>query len=442
LYTSRPLLSMRLFRLVVVAAYGLLIGCGGSHVNPQTPTSSSTSDAIASNSNGAYPDSTFLKIYSFTHADFLSAAQPFLFTNGKFYGTSFGGQYNCGSVYSLTPDQQFEKFTLHNVYTFKGKTDGCNPSGKLVLSGTTLYLATENGGGTSCFEGCGTVVSMPLGGGSDKVLYAFKGNSDGSGPLLGLTLVAGNLYGTTVLGGSKGGGIVFKVPTAGGSEKILFAFASPGAKGTSAGAFGVIQVGNYLYGTTGAGGGKACSGGCGTVYQLPLDGGSIKTLHVFQGGSDGSGPGGVIAIGQTLYGVTGKGGDTGATCGSGYPGCGTVYKLSTGGGAKTTLLAFKGGSSGGDPSAQLLNVGSKLYGVGFWGGSTKPPCSGECGTIFSLPVSGGSETVLHTFAETDGMFPSARLVAQNGYLYGTTQYGGTINSQCLIGCGVAFKVEE
>ena len=103
------------------------------------------------------------------------------------------------------------------------------------------------------------------------VLHAFTGG-DGSGPIAGLLRDgAGNLYGTTRNGGDSGAGVVFKVsPT--GAETVLHSFTG-GADGGYPLA-GLIRDGaGNLYGTTNLGGLGVCkvngeSKGCGVVFRL------------------------------------------------------------------------------------------------------------------------------------------------------------------------------
>jgi uncharacterized repeat protein (TIGR03803 family) len=100
---------------------------------------------------------------------------------------------------------------------------------------------------------------------------------DGGGPTAGLIRdAAGNLYGTTILGGSTdgnlGNGVVFKLDT-NGEETVLYSFCAEeknctdGAEPTA----GLIRdaAGN-LYGTTAYGGGGCFKSGCGVVFKLTL----------------------------------------------------------------------------------------------------------------------------------------------------------------------------
>jgi uncharacterized repeat protein (TIGR03803 family) len=91
------------------------------------------------------------------------------------------------------------------------------------------------------------------------------------------------------------------------------------------------------------------------------------------------------------------------------------------------VYAFKGGTGGSLPLADLLVVNGKLYGTTSSGGELK--CAGGCGTIFSFDPA-GTYRVLHSFLGMphDGAFPYAGLILVNGNLYGTTSIGGAAKS--------------
>ena len=167
------------------------------------------------------------------------------------------------------------------LYTFEGTTDGNTPNGNLVADSAGNLYGTAGGGGKHCNGyGCGVVFEITAGG-REKVLYAFAGRSDGSGPQGGLIRDnKGNLYGTATTGGAGYGGVVSKITPRGG-EKVLYAFTDGSDGGWPE--TGVIRdkQGN-LYGTTELFGQYYC----GTVFKLALDG-TETTLYTFTGGSDG-----------------------------------------------------------------------------------------------------------------------------------------------------------
>lgn len=197
-----------------------------------------------------------------------------------------------------------------------------------------------------------------------------------------------------------------------GSQKVLYTFTG-GLDGSQPYQAGVIfdPAGN-LYGVTQYGGAY----GLGTVFQLtPSPGGAWTetVLHSFTGVPDGKQPQGGLAIdgAGNLYGTTSWGGDPSA-------GCGTVFELSpsNSGWTFTVLHAFTNGLDGCSPQADLFLSGSFLMGTTAGGGA------GSQGTVFSLPISGGSEWVWD-LRGTNGEFPGGLGFFPFG-TYGTAYFGG------------------
>jgi uncharacterized repeat protein (TIGR03803 family) len=306
---------------------------------------------------------------------------------GNFYGTTGeGGGGNCGggcgTVFKVAPDA-----TETILYAFQGAADGVGPVGNLIADASgDLFGVTYGGGsfgGSDCAdEGCGTVFEV-MANGAKKTLYTFLGRSDGWQPRAGLQMDnAGNLYGTTSGGGSApncpngsdGCGTVFEVAPD-GTETILHAF-----QGASDGAAPISNLiadsaGN-LYGTT-AGGGSCSLGflGCGTVFKLAPDG-TETVLYALRGGdTDGWAPEAGVVMDKkgNLYGTTYYGGST--SCGG--SGCGVVFEVLPNG-KETVLERFKA-KQGRNPSAGLL-LGKKdiLYGTTTTGGKHND------GVVFSV----------------------------------------------------------
>ena len=252
------------------------------------------------------------------------------------------------------------------------------------------------------------------------VLYSFNG-SGGSAPRAGLIRdAAGNLYGTTMLGGASGSGVVFKLTKSG--ETVLYCFTG-GADGRNPYGGLVADSAGNLYGTTLHGG----SSGKGVVFKLDPTG-NETVLHSFTGVADGGQPLGTLIRDSAgnLYGTTTTGGVA-----SGAIGHGTVFKVANTN--LTVLYTFSGGPDGDEPEAGLLRDSSgNLYGTTFFGGSGSLT-SGQ-GVLFKVRTD-GSETVLHTFPGAAGVHPAASLIGDStGNLYGTatgSQSGG----------GVVFKVD-
>jgi uncharacterized repeat protein (TIGR03803 family) len=84
----------------------------------------------------------------------------------------------------------------------------------------------------------------------------------------------------------------------------------------------------------------------------------------------------------------------------------------------------------------LVAVNGTLYGATSGGGEH------SVGTVFSVTRS-GHERLLHSFALLDGggFFPDAGLVYSKGYLYGTTNGGGSSAAGVVFRTTLSGKVE-
>jgi uncharacterized repeat protein (TIGR03803 family) len=134
----------------------------------------------------------------------------FMDASGNLYGTTRGGGCCGGVVFKLTPKPrgQWQETVL---YAFQGGADGYEPNaGVVVDKAGNLYGSTDYGG-----QGCGVIYKLaprPKGKWKYTVLYSFYGGVDGCIPEGNLVLdKKGNLYGSTVLAGSGGYGVVFEL---------------------------------------------------------------------------------------------------------------------------------------------------------------------------------------------------------------------------------------
>jgi uncharacterized repeat protein (TIGR03803 family) len=267
-------------------------------------------------------------LYSFSDkgtGGFVPQAAVIADSMGNFYGTTAeGGDFGFGTVFKL--DAAGNATVL---YSFTGGKDGGSPAASLVFDAAgSLYGTTASGGSTQCVRGCGVVFKLEASG-KETVLHSFIGAPDGVNPVANLVRdAAGDLYGTTVGGGSHNSGIVFKLaPT--GKETVLHDFAgSPDGALPEAGL--IRDAKGNLYGTTNAGGDSNCAinagPGCGIVFRLDKQG-EETVLYSFTGAADGGFP--VAALVRdgsgNLYGTTELGGKTG--CGVMNQGCGVVFKI-------------------------------------------------------------------------------------------------------------------
>ncbi len=212
-------------------------------------------------------------------------------TNYTLFGTTFFGGTNgngpgtggYGTVYKINSDGTGFQ-TLHVFATGQNATNGYGPAGGLALSGNTLYGTTSGGGK----NGTGTIFKMGTDGSNFMVLKSFSAyafeivngyynstNADGMAPEGDLILDGSTLYGTTLEGGTNGGGgVVYSINTNGGNFTLYHSFSSPTDNGS--GVFtnsdgggtrsGLLLLRNTLYGTTPSGG----TNGGGTVFAIAL----------------------------------------------------------------------------------------------------------------------------------------------------------------------------
>jgi uncharacterized repeat protein (TIGR03803 family) len=244
----------------------------------------------------------------------------------------------CGTVFTINPSSG----AFHTLYKFAGSPDGSNPQAQLVNVGGTLYGTTVEGGDpTFCTNpgSCGTVFAIDPATGSERVVYSFSGGIDGARPESALTYARGRLYGTTAYGGSGGScsdvecgnGTVYSVELSTGEERVVYRFAGPpdGATPKS----GLLFKGGTLYGTTEEGGARGGEGSqTGTVYAIDASTRRETVLYKFPvslaiqaQASRGENPQvGLVSVGQSLYGTTTFGGNY--MCDSDF-GCGTVFSI-------------------------------------------------------------------------------------------------------------------
>jgi uncharacterized repeat protein (TIGR03803 family) len=350
--------------------------------------------------------------------------------DGNLYGTTYaGGSNNSGTVFRI--DNPSAVPTESVIYSFGATpTDGVNPQGGVVQgSDGNLYGTTLFGGSGTCPYGCGTVfmITSPSSSSTESVIYSFAGGIDGVNPAASLIQASdGNLYGTTLSGGgTNANGTVFKIsnPSTAPTESVIHSFT-----GANDGAFPYAPLieaadGN-LYGSAFSG------SGTGVIFRIsnPSTSPMESVIHTFTGGVDGAYPiGGVIqATDSNLY---------GSTSGGGSSGHGTVFEINNPSTSPTesVLYSFAGGADGASPSASVLEGSDgNLYGTTVNGGGPS-----GVGTVFEIsnPSTSPTESIIYSFTRgTDGTYPRASLIqATDGNLYGTAAAGGSSN--CALGCG-------
>jgi uncharacterized repeat protein (TIGR03803 family) len=311
----------------------------------------------------------------------------------------------------LSPAEASTATVLHSFCVQQGCPDGGLPQAGLLDENGLLY-GTATIGGANISPGA--LFSIDPHSGVETVIYSFGFSGDGQNPDAGVISFKGKLYGTTTQGGAYDYGSVFSFDLTTGEEKILHSFNvySQDAIYPSA---ELAVAKSELYGMTYQGGVHEL----GAIYAVDPKTGSETVAYSFPGSAeDGYSPSGrLLNVRGLLYGTTNAGGANRE---------GTVFSFNPATGTETVLYSFcyqQGCTDGGAPNGDLIEKSGKLYGTTYSGGAYGG------GTVFSLDLISGTETVLHSFcAQTicaDGGGPSAGLLEADGTLYGTTIVGGT-----------------
>jgi uncharacterized repeat protein (TIGR03803 family) len=194
-------------------------------------------------------------------------------SDGKLYGTSYaGGVSNGGTVFSI--EKNGTGFAL--LKSFDCVTGGCFPVGGLIEgSDGNLYGTTHSSNSSG-----GTVFTMAKNGTGYTLLKTFDCFGDACNPQAKVIEgTDGNLYGTTVNGGTSGGGTIFTIAKNGSGYILLKSFdctnpadgCNPSIGGLTEGSDG------NLYGMTDVGG----TTNQGTIFTVAKNGSGFTFLKSF-----------------------------------------------------------------------------------------------------------------------------------------------------------------
>jgi uncharacterized repeat protein (TIGR03803 family) len=304
------------------------------------------------------------------------------------------------------------QYSLTTLATFNGTNGSGAYSGLLADASGNLYGTTLDGGTSSK----GTVYEIAAGTHTLSTLVTFNG-TNGLYPQSG-TLIAdasGNLYGTTNGYPGTSNGTVFEI--AAGTHVLTTLATFSGSNGSLPVGGLIADSSGNLYGITELGG----SNNDGTVYEIAAGTHAISTLVNFNG-TNGKNPWCTLVADShgNMFGTTELGGANSN---------GTVFEIAAGTHAFSTIACNY--SSGILPFGGLIiDANGNLYGTANGGGSAD-----GYGTVFEIAAGTNTFTALATFNGANGSYPSGALLADSkGNLYATASGGGTSND------GTVFEI--
>ena len=301
---------------------------------------------------------------------------------GNLYGTDAGNiNGGGGAVYQLL--RQGQKYTYHEIKLFHNN-DGSTPLARLVIDAAgNLYGTTRLGGANPRY---GTIFELsPADGGQQwnlTTLYNFTSESYEASGLV--RDASGNLYGTTFFGGTNHLGTVFELSPSGTAPwtyQVIHNFTSAEGGGPNTGL--VLDSSGNLYG-----GQYTVDGTYSGIFELSPgpDGAWTETdVRTFDGFTDGAQPSGPLAFDSAgnLYGSNAAGGQYGA---------GTAFRLTpiAGGGWNFSVIHAFGASPLTDgyypQGGVILDSRDNVYGVTNSVGPT-------AGNVFELSPGAGGQWI-------------------------------------------------
>lgn len=325
--------------------------------------------------------------------------------------------FGQGSAFART--QEANIIPLHSLGVTTITDAPAKPRGNLtVADGGNVYLTSTAGGA----NGVGAVSRMTPAGDLTTIYSFTRDGTGGNNPFSGVIQASdGNLYGTAYVGGTGNGGSIYRLTLAGVATHIHSFDNSKKEPFFPYGGLVQASDGN-LYGTTLRGG----SNDAGTIFRIALDG-TFTLLHEFNGGQ-GENPEGTLiqAADGNLYGTTMQGGNggRGTIFRISLAGAFTsVFSFPSLSAFSTAGIAIN--ATGANPRAALLQAADgNFYGTAYQGGPN------GYGTVYRMTPS-GTVTVVHAFTGPNfgGAFPLSSVTQDaGGNLYGTTERGGAINS--------------
>lgn len=356
---------------------------------------------------------------------------------GNLYGTAQSGglancpvsPYGCGTVFKLT--RHGSGWTFNVIYKFTGVSDGWQPQTIAIGPDGNLYGTTYFGGPYCAPYGCGTVFRLQPPAAFCQsascswvktTLYQFGDLETGSNSSQTVTFdQAGNVYGTTGVGGSNGSGTVWELVHANGTWTYNLLYNRELSGGLSDTGVVFDAAGNLW--DTGYGGRLQCGAPqyvlCGILWKLTPSGSgwNFDWLYSF------TAAGGGLPSSSLIFDPAGN--VYGTVSDDGPLGGGGVFQYVPSSGTYTLLYNAAGnpGDYNGPQGAPAMDQAGNVYAA--------DPSNGAhgAGYVFKLTPQNGSWvfTDLHDFADgNEGYAPYGPLVVDAvGNVYGVNE-GGVI----------------
>jgi uncharacterized repeat protein (TIGR03803 family) len=319
-----------------------------------------------------------------------------------FWGlSSYGGQNNAGTVFTLTNAGVFTKRADLQL------NDGNTMRSELTKATDGFHYGVAYGGGHT---GVGLLFRFDPATNAYTILHHMQ-PSTGSNPDKGVMQASnGKLYGVCRFGGANGAGTLYEydLTTNTFTKRVDFG----GANGVQPRGRLVEVSGGRLVGVTQQGG--SGSPGFGTAFDFDINTNTFTKRTNFLGGTSGANPASGLVPNPTnanqLLGTCTAGGAN--SVGIIYS-----YNINTYGIVKRADLSTATGSV---PFAELCAVGGVMYGLASAGGTNL------LGTVFSYDATTFAVTKLFDLSTSSGNTPYGRLIlASNGLLYGLTSKGSS-----------------
>ncbi len=291
---------------------------------------------------------------------------------GNIVGDTFaGGTNGQGTIFELTGSSSGYSASPITLFNFDQYPNINSPSGNVLFdSSGNLYGYTQFGPpGTS-----GTVFELAktANGYASIPTYLFNfpgmlvGNATYSNGIGKLAMDANGDFFSVVINEhvNSGGDVieVAKTPTGYASTPTTLGTI---ASGLAIGVAVVVDPAGDVFGTTGLGG----TNGVGSIFEIPKTAfgyGAVTTLYSFTSGTDGKLPDDIIIDSAgNLYGIANNGGANGG---------GTVWELEKTGGVYSTSLTVLhsfSGNDGSSPNELTMGTDGVLYGYTQSGGANK-----------------------------------------------------------------------